>query len=419
VKDGLISLTELGAPTRAPVGRLPQCAACGLYRGCEAPRLRLSHPKMIEPAGAGRLKTLVVGEAPGETEDYNGKPFVGRAGRRLQEALARCGVALFDDCWVMNAAACRPVAYDRQLKRHENRPPTEKEIGYCRPAVFAALEELKPERIVLLGGGAMVSVLGRLWKPFGLKGAVYRWNGWQVPCQELNAWVCPTYHPSHVLREDGEALNRIFDGQLRAAFALKGRPFKKVPDYGKRIHVELDADRAADMVASMCFTERQFAVDYETTCLKPEGDGRILCVAVSDGSASLATPWRGKVPEVMKNILSNPKVKKIAANAKFEDKWTRAKLGTPVKGWLWDTMVAAHVLDNRRGVSGLKFQAFARLGQGEYDTHVDRYIAGEGGYGKNRLHDVDVRDLLFYCAMDSLLEYKLAQLQMKELGCET
>ena len=91
-------------------------------------------------------------------------------------------------------------------------------------------------------------------------------------------------------------------------------------------------------------------------------------------------------------------------------------LGKGVRHWFWDTMLAAHVLDNRPGICGLKFQAFVNLGEGDWDSHLKLYLAGDGGNGKNRIHEVDLGDLLEYCGLDSLFEHQVAQIQMKKLG---
>lgn len=299
----------------------------------------------------------------------------------------------------------------------DNRTPTDKEIGYCRPNVSNAVLDLKPSVIVLLGGSALQSVVGWLWgeEP----GGVTRWAGFRSPAQEVNAWVCPTYHPSYVLREEDEALDRIFAKHLRAAFALAGRrPWKKPPDYAKRVVVCLDSDEASARIETLTRSSDLLAFDYETNCLKPDDpESEIVCCSLSDGKTSVTFPWRGRPVELMKELYQS-EVKKVAANLKFEDRWTRAKLGVEINNWYWDTMVAAHVLDNRGGVSGLKFQAFARLGQKDYDGHVKEYLRSRegGGYGLNRVRKCPLKDLLLYCGMDSLLELLLAKVQMKELG---
>jgi hypothetical protein len=107
---------------------------------------------------------------------------------------------------------------------------------------------------------------------------------------------------------------------------------------------------------------------------------------------------------------------------KFEDTWAAWRLGVHVGGWAWDTMLAAHVLDNRPGISGLKFQAYVRYGIGGYNTEVKPYLEspGKNGNAHNRIEELiktatGRQRLLVYCGMDALLERRLALDQMKEM----
>jgi hypothetical protein len=78
-------------------------------------------------------------------------------------------------------------------------------------------------------------------------------------------------------------------------------------------------------------------------------------------------------------------------------------------------MQAAHVLDNRHGITSVKFQAFVRLGVSLWDKDVSPFLEVDGGNQPNRIREVDLRQLLVYNGMDALLEYKLAEIMMKEL----
>jgi hypothetical protein len=110
----------------------------------------------------------------------------------------------------------------------------------------------------------------------------------------------------------------------------------------------------------------------------------------------------------------------VTGNCKFEDRWSKRILGVDVKGWWHDTMLAAHVLDNRGGISSIKFQAFVLLGQPDYDSSIKEYLKSRdpGGYGLNRVKQAPIKPLLQYCGMDSLLEYLVAKKQKKLLKKE-
>ena len=107
-------------------------------------------------------------------------------------------------------------------------------------------------------------------------------------------------------------------------------------------------------------------------------------------------------------------IPKIGANIQYEERWAQKHGGGPVNKWLWDTMLGAHVLDNRAEICSLKFQAFIRLGVPNYAGHIDPYKS-EGKNGLNRMADVGLKDLLLYNGLDARLTWDVAQEQMKEM----
>ena len=157
--------------------------------------------------------------------------------------------------------------------------------------------------------------------------------------------------------------------------------------------------------------------DYETDRIKPDGDdSRIVsCSVWWDGEKTIAFPWHGEAIKAMRELLRSP-LPKIGCNLKFEDRWTRKILGHRVRGWYWDTMLAAHVLDNRPGVTSIKFQSFVLLGQTSYDDHIKRFLKGASGEETNQIDQIDVNDLLLYNGLDSLLQFKVGSKQMELMG---
>lgn len=400
--EGFFPASQLRT-VQQPASTIPKCGLCGLLKGCKTPKM---------PAhGSGRRKVLVVGEAPGRHEDAAGKPFVGEAGQLLRRVLKRMDIDLSLDCITTNALACRPP--DNTIK-------DKRAIEWCRPLLLKTIEYYQPATIILLGTTAVKSLIQHVWKD-DVRG-VKRWAGFQIPCREPNAWVCPTYHPSHVLRagrREAGLHEMVFERHLRAAFDREGRPWAEVPDYARDVDVITDDATAARVVRKMIQKGGTVAFDYETDRLKPDHpESRIVCCSVCwEGKKTIAYPWRGEVVEATKELLLSP-LRKVASNMKFEERWSRARLGVSVVNWHWDTMIQAHVLDCRPGISSIKFQAFVRLGQPDYDGHLKAYLEGrdKGGNSPNRVREVGLPDLLLYCGMDSLLEYKVAELQKKELG---
>lgn len=390
---------------KQPASLIPKCGICALYKGCRSPKM---------PAqGSGRRSALIVGEAPGRNEDSAGKQFVGDAGIVLKQALKKIGIDLFLDCVVTNALICRPGP-DNVIK-------DKRAIDYCRPNLLQTIDYYDPKLIILLGSTAVKSLIGHLWKDE--VGGIKRWAGWKIPCHEPNAWICPTFHPSFIMRankRERPLYDMIFERHLKNAFDCEDRPWETPPDYRKEVEVTQDAEHAAKVIRRMIEKGGTVAFDIECNMLKPDSDAaRIVGASVCwEGKKTIAYPWRGEVVEATKEMLLSPRIGKISHNLKYEDRWVRSRLGLRTVRWVWDSMIQSHVLDSRRGISSLKFQAFCRLGQGDYDGHIKPYLAGkqEGGNSENRIKEVELPMLLTYCGLDSLLTYKIAMQQMRELG---
>jgi DNA polymerase len=367
----------------------------------------------MKPHGRFEKEILFVGEAPGATEDENGKQWQGRMGHVLEDALAKLGVDLFEDCASINSINCRPTNSEGN-----NRAPTDKEISYCRPLVFNAIKGYKPKVVILLGGCAVTSLIGARWtKDIG---TVSKWRGWTIPDREFGCWICTTFHPSYIERSSKQPeIATIWKSDLKAALSMVDKPFSKFKDESTQIEIITDLNRLEALGDPIAF-------DYETTGLKPHDTTKhfIPCMSVSDGAKTFAFMLPGdsiglaKVRRMLKS-----KRGKIASNIKFEDTWSFNILGYRPNNWIWDTMLASHVLDNRPGICGLKFQSFVRFGVLGYDDEVSPFLKAtdnKNGNAVNRITDLikteaGRRKLLIYCGIDSLLEYRLAMAQMKEM----
>ena len=386
-----------------PVSSLvPKCGICKLCDECNSPKM--------EMVGNGRLGILIVGEAPGCVEDEEGEQLTGDAGRRLQSDLGDLGVDLEEDCWYTDAVRCRPP---------NDREPTSREIGFCRPNLIKIINKCKPKMIIPLGMVALKSLIGDQYERN--MGSLGQWVGWRIPSHKYNAWICPNYHSSYLLDEDNPVLDLWYRRYLRRALKLEGeRPWLDgPPDYTKGVKVILDSDQAAEAIWKMSREKRPTAFDYETNRLKPDHpDARIYCCSLSNRKdQAIAFLWYGKAVVAMKeDFLFNKSIPKIAANLKMEDRWTRRMFGKSVCNWQHDTMQAAHILDNRSGITSLKFQTFMNFGVSDYDSHMGKWLRSDGGGNTpNKIDEADAEQVLLYNGLDSLFTYKLALKQRKEL----
>lgn len=386
------------ASHRPPPSLVAQCGACGLYKVCRSPKMAVD--------GDGRRKILVVGEAPGRNEDEQNRPFVGESGSLVRAAFEKFGVNFRRDCWITNAVICRPPKNDL--------PP--KAIDYCRPNLIKTVQELKPEVIILLGASAVKGLIGWLWKED--VGSLGRWIGWKIPSRRLNAWVCPTWHPSYLLRDaagsDNPLTQMLWEQHLEQALTMEGRPYE--PTFREpTVQVLLQPSVIAEKVLALR-GDGPVAIDYETDRLKPDpADSRIISCALSDGGTTLAFPWLPEAARAVKALLKSD-TPLIASNAKFEVRWSKRHLKTAGRCWYWDTMLAAHVLDNRGDICSIKFQAFVLLGVEQWDARVKPYMKGECANAPNRLREVALDKLLHYNGLDALYEWEVAVVQRKLMG---
>jgi DNA polymerase len=149
------------------------CRACGL---CEQRR------QAVLGVGDRAPDWLFVGEGPGAEEDARGEPFVGQAGKLLDNMLAALDLTRGDKVYIGNAVKCRPPG---------NRTPEAAEIAACRPWLERQIELLAPKIIVLLGKAAVHSVLHDDKSLASLRGRRFEYQG--IP-------VVVTYHPAYLLR---------------------------------------------------------------------------------------------------------------------------------------------------------------------------------------------------------------------------
>jgi DNA polymerase len=185
-------------------------------RGCRACDLWRRGTQTVFGAGTQRARALLVGEQPGDQEDLAGEPFVGPAGRLLDEALAEAGIDR-SSAYVTNAV--KHFKWRPKGTRRIHEKPTWSEIRACAPWLELELALVKPELVVLLGATAAQSLLGKDFRVTRDRGRVL-----EAPFADA---VVATVHPSSILRardEDRERERAAFVADLRvAAAALGGR----------------------------------------------------------------------------------------------------------------------------------------------------------------------------------------------------
>lgn len=154
--------------------KVKECKRCELHK---------TRRHTVFGEGNPFARLLIIGEAPGEEEDKEGRPFVGRAGRLLDQMIEAVGLKR-EHLYICNLLKCRPP---------ENRDPKEEEIESCKGYLFAQIDLIKPKIILTLGRFAFNTLFGGDEKITRIRGIVREYRGIKV---------IPTYHPSFLLRNE-------------------------------------------------------------------------------------------------------------------------------------------------------------------------------------------------------------------------
>jgi uracil-DNA glycosylase family protein len=165
--------------------------------GCKACDLWERGTQTVFGAGSRHANTVLVGEQPGNEEDLTGKPFVGPAGRLLDEALAEAGI---DRAQTYVTNVVKHFKWEPRGKRRIHKKPNAREIAACRPWLEAEIVLVKPKVIVCLGATAAQALLGPQFRVSKQRG--------QFIESTLAPYIMATVHPSAILRAPDDETRR-------------------------------------------------------------------------------------------------------------------------------------------------------------------------------------------------------------------
>jgi uracil-DNA glycosylase len=230
IRSGEIAMSDRIPPTRGPVAVPSSEGAHATQRakserslsglravaaGCQACDLWKRGTQTVFGEGAPSAKIMFVGEQPGDKEDLSGHPFVGPAGKLLDQCLEAAGIDR-GEVYVTNAVKHFKWEPAERGKRRIHKKPRSSEIAACRPWLDAEIRLVKPYVIVCLGATAAQSLLGKSF-------SVTRQRG-QLVDSALAPNVLATVHPSSILRardeEERHAQTREFVADLKKIAGL-------------------------------------------------------------------------------------------------------------------------------------------------------------------------------------------------------
>lgn len=160
--------------------------------GCTSCDLHKTRTNTVFARGNPEAAICFVGEAPGEDEDLQGLPFVGRSGKLLDQVLTEMGLDITKDIYVCNIVKCRPP---------NNRRPSEEETNHCSSWFEEQLDLVNPSIIIALGNTAVGELINTNQGVTKIHGQFFKCR---IPVlYKRSTLVMPTYHPSFILRNGG------------------------------------------------------------------------------------------------------------------------------------------------------------------------------------------------------------------------
>ena len=378
------------------------CDQCGLYKRCASGRMPHS--------GKGEKRILIVVDAPTAKADRLGLNVAGETKNIIRDMCSVTGLNYDKDIWIANAVQCHHFKDSRLA------------IPSCRQRLHEIVKTLKPVSIITMGATAFDVLIG---DKVSVGESMNRWDGWTMPFHDYQANIFPTYSTKDVIISK---YNPVIEHKIRGAFtqAQKNIPYINYEQRVESAVVILSrASEIKNMLANMA-TEKLVAFDYETTGIQPYKKGHeIICMSVSNGIKSYAFML---VPELILHVrhFLQSVVDKIAHNAKFEAIWSLVALDAEVNNLVADTMIITHCLNNNEGICRLKYQGMVRFGIFNYEDEVS-YLwedKSKDVHKFNKLYTLKQRgelytiapELLYYCAMDSLITHWLYTEQCKEIA---
>ncbi len=196
-------------PPEPTIERLQEAAG-----GCQACELWQLGTQTVFGEGPAQARVLLVGEQPGDQEDRQGHPFVGPAGRVLDEALEAAGIAR-EDVYLTNAV--KHFRWEARGKRRIHKKPSVEHVDACKPWLEAEIATVRPEVVVCLGATAAQALLGRSFRVSRQRGELIQRDG---------TTITATVHPSSILRMPDTRAQEMeaFVADLRAVTELLHGP---------------------------------------------------------------------------------------------------------------------------------------------------------------------------------------------------
>lgn len=407
-----------------------QCSACKLYYQCSYPKLSFT--------GTGKTGIMLLLPPPSLEEDLSGIPGTSESNRWMLNEIRSMGINP-DDCYVVNVIGC----YSEKF--------ISKYITYCRARLDSLISELNPKLVIAFGTSVLNATVGVDFTR--ALGDIEKWRGFCIPYRRWNCWLMHTYSTQEIVfdnmfnthRKEKETsafkiaseisrsgmfrlYSRLFRQDIKKAYKHLTKAFPKRPEtiipakyvseeetinWIKRNYKYLKENPKGVLVCDLetsglkCYNNNQFI--YTIALLADPND---ICISFK---------LTEKLAPYLRKLFSlKPRV--VGANFKFDYTWLKKKLDIVADNLFGDVVVLAHLLDNRDGITSLKFQTYVRYGIAYEDT-VHKYLEPSaeerqkhGSNAVNNITNAPIEDLCYYNALDVVYTYFVFKDQYSEFS---
>jgi uracil-DNA glycosylase family 4 len=163
---------------------------------CTKCHLCVTRTKVVFGHGPSPCDVMIIGEAPGEKEDLEGKPFIGKSGQLLTKLLESVNINRDEQVYITNTVKCRPP---------KNRAPKQTEIDACKPYLIKQIQSVKPKLLLLLGNPSLKTILNSQLTITKVRG---NWYTATVDYMNTPLYIIPLFHPSYLLRNPSKDLGK-------------------------------------------------------------------------------------------------------------------------------------------------------------------------------------------------------------------
>lgn len=335
------------------------CTLCGLHKGCNTPRMEVS--------GSGKKKLFILGEAPDSIEDKEGRAFVGDEGVLLTRVFSAYGLSVRgkkSGAWFQNVCQCRTEggAFNpaKAIYCYER---LEEQIKARKPKVVACMGQWAATR--MLETKIVTGVKPNKNIPYSNVVGDYYWSN------KYRCWIILNFHPAAVLGNKGWRV--VFERVVEQTVALLSvKPPKQLIPNGTE--TLLGKKEGIRKLRNLSRGTKLVSFDYETNSLTPYLEERfvlkVISVATSPSRAYVIPIGDDEdVQEAVRDFLVSP-APKVVQNSKYEYHCSRRAFDVEPENVVWDTMLAGHIIDERKVKTSLAYLLYRATGE-EYKDSID------------------------------------------------